>query len=103
MSAPSHRTTGKLISHHFFTLGTTTLALVALIGGRVALAGDNPNATAQLSWSATGDVTDLTTPGVQNELFIRLNDLASFKGAEFDMHWDPAGDPDVGCIAHVST
>jgi hypothetical protein len=78
-------------------------AIGALFAGG-AKAAENQDVHAQLSWSAITTSTNLTSPGASNSLYIRLLDnVTSFKGAEFDLRWDPPGDPDAGCIAHIST
>ncbi len=57
-----------------------------------ALAGGNAGAQAWLSWSSSGIQSDLTNPGSYHYLYIRVEGAASFKGAEFDLTWNPPGD-----------
>ncbi len=82
------------------------LAALAVIPLSQAHAGANVGATAQLCWSAT-DTTqkDLATPGASNNLYVvvRRGGALQFKGAELDLTWTPAGDPDAGCFAHIGS
>src|SRR5262249_4752103 len=57
---------------------------------------------ASLSWSPDSIVTDLSSPGSINNLYVRLDNVASFKGGEIDLVWQPPGDT-TECIAHVGT
>src|ERR1051326_474387 len=86
------------------------LPVLALLGGlwhprdTRAFVGENVDVSAQLSWSATATVTDLTAPGASNTLYVLLTgNLASYKGGEMKLRWDPPGDPDLGCAAHLAT
>ncbi len=59
---------------------------------------------AQLSWSVSDtSATDLQTPGSLNRLYLILTrGVSSFKGAEFDLRWDPPGNGE-DCAARVGT
>lgn len=82
------------------------LSAIALLGcfGFVTTASASPNdgARAWLTWSATGIVSDLANPGPLNTLSIRVEGAASFKGAEFDLTWNPPGDG-VACAALIDS
>lgn len=70
----------------------------------VTASGGSSAILAQLGWDAAGLVHDITPPASTAKLYIHIaGAIASFKGAEFDIAWSPAGDPDLGCLAHVST
>jgi len=60
---------------------------------------------AQLSWSSTNpSVANLTSPGESSRLYLHLlHGVSSYKGAELDVKWDPSGDPEAACIAHIAT
>lgn len=64
----------------------------------VARASENTLAAAQLSWSATSDVTSLSAPGGSAALHLRLRGLTSFKGAEIAIRWAPASDIPSTCL-----
>src|SRR5437762_12594404 len=83
-----------------FRIRPTHLFSILLLATVVHATATFATLTAQLSWSATATQTNLTTPGELNNLFVLLpTGVSSFKGAELDLRWDPAGDPDAGCIA----
>lgn len=73
------------------------LLLVASILAPPAHAAD-----AWLTWSSSGIVSDLATPGAASKLFVRLQGVSSFKGAELDLTWNPLGDG-ANCATIVST
>src|SRR5258706_4582523 len=56
--------------------------------------------SAQLSWSATSVQTNLTTPGAASKLYILVKGVTNYLGAEFDVKWDPTGEPDSSCIGY---
>jgi hypothetical protein len=55
-----------------------------------------------LTWSAASVVADLSNPGASNDLYIRVEGASSFKGAEFDLTWNPPGN-DTDCYTHIAT
>lgn len=68
-------------------------------------ASENTSVAAQLSWSATNaSSTNLTSPGSLNKLYVILkHGVTNYRGAEIDIHWDPPGDVETGCVAHILT
>ena len=78
-----------------------SLGLLCVAGA--AFAGLNSGTQAWLSWSPTAQVLD-ASPLAQNNLYVRLTRTGglTFKGAEVDVTWDPAGDY-LGCFDHIGT
>lgn len=74
------------------------LATACLTGA--AFAQKNANVTAYLSWNGLSTVSDLTTPGAANNLFLRFDGVDEFKGAEVEITWDPVGNQ-ADCFAQV--
>src|SRR5262249_43991606 len=77
-------------------------ALFALVLPYATHAAGNDGAHAWLTWSPTSVVSNLTTPSASNNLYVRIEGAASFKGAEIDLSWTPAGDG-ATCAAHTAT
>ena len=83
-------------------LKLASLAIFTLMVATLAHAGLNAGAQAWLTWSASGVQSNLTTPSVSSNLYIRVSGAHSFKGAEADLVWNPPGDGEA-CAVHTNT